>query len=482
MPRNACIIPRLPDDQQVVRISALYIFFTHTLIMLVSLILIIFVIGYLAITLEHNLKVNKSAVALATGGIVWVLASIVRPEHLHDAFVHTGAEIFEIVIFLLSAMSLVEVLVHYQFFDVIKAKINAYNLDDKRQFLLLTGTTFFLSAVIDNLTATLVMLFMAKQFFKKPNLYYVAAGIVIAANAGGAFSPLGDVTTIMLWLAGKFGTAEIVVRGFLPAAAMAGVAIAMIYPRVKNGDQDTQSTNITTLSRSEKIVIATTFASFGLPLLMSLFDLPPYIGLLIGLGVVWLLVDIFKQISKQRTHLEVSLEQLIAKTDLASIKFFVGILLAVSALNHIGILEQFGNVIYQQGSYQQVIIGNSVLGLISAVLDNVPLTAMAIKILHTPITSLWILLAITVGTGGSLLIVGSAAGVIAMGSIPALSFKRYVKIAFVPVMAGYLAAIAVWYAQSVVMPLPAAAEAEHFQESSFQEESHQPDVEQHIAR
>lgn len=415
--------------------------------------LIIFVFGYLAITLEHKVKVNKSAIALSVGGLLWVAASIINPENLKEVLSHTGSEIFEIVIFLLSAMSLVEVLVHYGFFDIIRSKIHAFNLDDKKQFLLLTTATFFLSAVIDNLTATLVMLFIAKQFFKEKNLLYVATGIVVCANAGGAFSPIGDVTTIMLWLAGKFSAGEIMIRGILPSLTMAGVALGFLYPKIKNGDRDIQEDVVKNLSWSEKIVIALTFGSFSLPLLMNFIGLPPYIGLLIGLGIVWVVIDVFKQVSKSESHLEVKLEHLIAKTDLASIKFFVGILLAVAALNYIGILTTFGNLVFGHNpSVNRIIMGNTALGLISSVLDNVPLTAMTLKILATPTTSLWILLALTVGTGGSLLIVGSAAGVIAMGAVKGLDFKTYLKIAFVPVIVGYIAAIGVWYAQFKFTP------------------------------
>lgn len=413
----------------------------------------IFITGYLFISLEHNLRVNKSAVALAVGGLLWILASIIKPDDLRLALTHSSAEIFEIVIFLLAAMSLVEVLVHYQFFDLLRQRIHRYNLDDKRQFLLLTTMTFFLSAVIDNLTATLVMLFIAKQFFSKTNLIYVAAAIVITANAGGAFSPLGDVTTIMLWLAGKFTATQIILRGFLPSLAMGGVAVGLIYPKITQGDIDTDQEEPVTLARSEKAVIGLTFACFSMPLIMSVFKLPPYIGLLLGLGVVWFVVDALKQVSKHKTHLEVSLEKLIAKTDLGSIKFFVGILLAVSALNHVGILSHFGDVVYgNDPSQQRIITGNVSMGLISAVLDNVPLTAMSLQILDTNSISLWILLAISVGTGGSLLVVGSAAGVIAMGSIKGLSFKKYLSVAFVPVLIAYTVAIAVWYGQFLIFP------------------------------
>ncbi|MCA9388888.1 sodium:proton antiporter NhaD, partial [Candidatus Berkelbacteria bacterium] len=361
---------------------------------------------------------------------------------------HSGAEIFDLVIFLLAAMSLVEILIHYQFFDIIRAKLFKLGLTDRQQFVALAILVFFLSSIIDNLTATIVSIQISRKFFKDENLIKVAAGLVIAANAGGAFSPIGDVTTIMLWLADKFTAMQIIIQGFLPSVTLLLVALAILAPKIKNTGFDVKSEIVNKLGKSEWTIITTTFASFSLPLLMTFMDLPPYLGLLIGLGIVWILVDSFKRIRPKQTHLTASIEKLIKGTDIASLKFFVGILLAVGALNSLGILELLSESIYGlTPNLTRIIGGNIGLGVLSAVFDNIPLTAIAIDILDTTDPSLWVLLALTVGTGGSLLVIGSAAGVIAMGMVKELTFGRYLRYAMIPALFGFVAACGVWGVQ-----------------------------------
>ena len=420
--------------------------------MIYFLAVLVFVLGYFFISTEHKFHTNKSAIALLMGGALWVLVAVQGSAHFQEAIHESASEIFDIVIFLLAAMSLVEVLVHYQFFDVLRGKIFALGLDEKKQYLVLSALSFFLSGVIDNLTTTIVMIQIARKFFRKDNLVIAVAGIVIAANAGGAFSPLGDVTTIMLWLADKFTAWEIIKDGFLASFTIFAVANYFIYRQIKPSKYDAKSEIITELTRSEKLVIGLVFGSFSLPMIMSRLELPPYLGLLLGLGFVWLVIDVLKQYSPRVTHLEASIEHLMQKTDIASLKFFVGILLAVSALDKLGILEYISHFIYgEHPAVNRIILGNVVLGAVSSILDNVPLTAITIEILQTEMTSLWVLLAITVGTGGSLLIVGSAAGVIAMGMVKELNFARYIKIAFVPAAVGYLAGVGVWMIENMLI-------------------------------
>jgi len=409
----------------------------------------IFVAGYICIALEHSLKVSKSAVALITGTLLWLLVALSKSgQGISDDLTHAGSEVFSIVVFLLAAMSLIEILVHYRFFDIIRGKLFALKLNEHKQFLIISLLSFFLSAVIDNLTTTIIMIQISRRFFKGDNLLIATAGIVISANAGGAFSPIGDVTTIMLWFAKKFGTLEVIYKGFLPSFALWLVSTSLLLRKIKPADNDNENEVITRLSSSEIIVIASVFFSFSLPLIVSLMGLPPYFGLLFGLGFVWVLVDLLKRFKPGPTHLSASIDDFLKKTDISSLKFFIGILLAVSALHSLGTLEMLAHYIYGDvpgtGSY---ITGNILLGLISSILDNVPLTAMAIQMLNTTDSSLWILLAITAGTGGSLLVIGSAAGVVAMGMVKELSFGKYFKIAFVPALAGFAAAIIIWYLQ-----------------------------------
>jgi Na+/H+ antiporter NhaD/arsenite permease-like protein len=349
-------------------------------------------------------------------------------------------------------MSLVEVLVHYRFFDVIRGKLFEYHFNDKQQFVVLMVITFFLSAVLDNLTTTIVMIQIARRFFKNENLLVMITGIVISANAGGAFSPIGDVTTIMLWLAGKFSALNIITLGILPSLALLAVSTLLLRRKLTHESVDETTELVTKLSHSEKLIIIVTLLSFLLPIIVHQAGLPPYMGLLLGLGIVWILVDIFKTYAQTETHLTASLEELIRKTDLPAIKFFIGILLAVAALGALGVLATISNSIYgATPSVNSVITGNVLLGLLSAILDNVPLTAIAINILTIESQTLWVLLALTVGTGGSLLAIGSAAGVVAVGMVKELTFEKYFKIAFVPALLGYFACVGVWYLQYIVI-------------------------------
>lgn len=408
---------------------------------------IIFLLTYLVIIFEHKLKLNKSAIALFGGALLWIIVAITKQPHFETELAHTGNEIFSIVVFLLAAMSLVEILVHYKFFDLIRAKLYQLKLDDKAQFLIITAIIFLLSAVIDNLTATIVGIQIARKFFKGNNLLYTASGIVIAANAGGAFSPIGDVTTIMIWLADKFNALEIIKDGFLPSLTMYIVSSLMIYKKIKNDTKDNDEI-IKNLSKSEWAIVVLTLLSFSFPVIMSFNNLPPYMGLLIGLGLVWLLTDLLKVVRPKPTHLSCDISQMIKNTDIPSLKFFIGILLAVAALNNLEILKMLSEYLYGHNpSELRIIGGNAGLGLLSAIVDNVPLTAIAIKMLEVHDPNIWVLLAICVGTGGSLFIIGSAAGVVAMGMVKELNFTKYLKLVSFPVIIAYLAAIGVWLIQ-----------------------------------
>lgn len=410
--------------------------------------LFLFVLGYFFITIEHHVGVNKSAITLLLGSMLWILVAVEGGPEFVSELTHAGADIFGIVVFLLAAMSLVEVLIHYKFFDVVREMLFRWHLSERKQFVVISVLAFFLSAVIDNLTTTIVMIQIARKFFRGENLVRAAAMVVIAANAGGAFSPIGDVTTIMLWLAGKFQSAEILAGGFLPSLALLGAALLWMSPKVKEDEFDSTVEVRTRMGKSEKGIIGLVFFSFALPVIMNFFGLPPYMGLLFGLGLVWLAVDFAKQLRPRPTHLEASIEECIKRTDIPSIKFFIGILLAVSALNTLGVLELFSNFFY--GAHPdtfRIVVGNVLLGIFSAIVDNVPLTAITIEALHTSSSSLWVLLAITVGTGGSLLVIGSAAGVVAMGMVKELTFGTYARIATVPAFLGFAAAVCVWLVQ-----------------------------------
>ncbi|RJR13350.1 sodium:proton antiporter [Candidatus Parcubacteria bacterium] len=421
--------------------------------MVASIASVIFLFGYFFITIESRIGISKSAFALATGGILWTLVALIDSHIVTHEFPHVAYDIFNIVVFLLAAMSLVEILVHYRLFDVVRDKILARSLSNKAQFVVIGTVAFFLSAIIDNLTTTIVMIQIARKFFSGNNLLVATVGIVIMANAGGAFSPIGDITTIMLWLAGKFEATQIVLFGFLPSLTLMGIATALMLPQIRNHsiEDSPAKSEKTVLSRSEKIVITVVLGSFLLPLLAKTIHLPPVLGLLLGLGISWVLIDGLKMVSKRQTHLSASIEHLLQKTDIGSIKFFIGILLAVSALNALGVLATVSGILYgETPSTTSVIIGNIVMGIASALVDNIPLTAIAIDMLDLSSPVLWVLLALAVGTGGSLLAIGSAAGVVAVGMVKELTFEKYFKIAAVPALASFAACMLVWYAQYVL--------------------------------
>lgn len=406
--------------------------------------------GYVLITLEHRFNMHKAVTATALGAALWILIGFMEGHGAEVALEEIGSEIFGLVVFLLAAMTLVEILIHYRFFDLVYMRLQALKLTDMHQLWLIGVLAFFLSAVIDNLTTTIVMLQIARRFFKGTNLLVAAAGIVIAANAGGAFSPIGDVTTIMLWLAGKFTAVDVLAWGFLPAAVLFVVSMWFLMRKLDRDTEDVHEDHAEkfALLRSERIVIIATFVSFTFPMIAHLFGLPPYIGLLFGIGMVGSLITFFSKIRTHQSHLSLDVEKILKRTDLASILFFIGILLAVGALKHLHVLSFISHAVFGSNpSFWGYVLGNSFLGVFSAIVDNIPLTAAAIDIVHSTDPAIWVLLALAVGTGGSMLVIGSAAGVVAMGIVKELSFKRYLEIASVPALIGYGAAILTWLVQ-----------------------------------
>ena len=417
---------------------------------------ILFGAGYLLITLEHRFNLHKAVTATALGSGLWILIAFLQGHAAEVALEAVASEIFGLIVFLLAAMTLVEILIHYRFFDLVYVHLKRLHLTDIHQFWLVGIIAFFLSAVIDNLTTTIVMLQIARRFFGGKNLLVAAAGIVIAANAGGAFSPIGDVTTIMLWLAGKFTALEIMSWGFVPALSLFFVSSFLLSKKLEKDTTDTEEGDSEgfSLLRSERLVIFSAFLSFTFPVVAHFFGLPPYIGLLFGIGLVGALVTFFTKIRTHQSHLSLDVEKILKRTDLASILFFIGILLAVAALKHLGILAEISSTVFGSNpSLFGYILGNSFLGVFSAIVDNIPLTAAAIDIVHSTDPAIWSLLAIAVGTGGSLLVVGSAAGVVAMGILKEITFKNYFQVATLPALFGYIVGIGVWYVQYVIFRL-----------------------------
>jgi Na+/H+ antiporter NhaD/arsenite permease-like protein len=432
-----------------------------------ALVLVLFIIGYALITLEHRYHLHKAITAAALGAVLWLIIALKEGEAVKEATEKTGAEIFALVFFLMAAMTLVEILVHYRFFDWIRTRLLGLGLNDYQQLWVIGGISFFLSAVIDNLTATLVMLAIAGRFFRGSNMLVAAATIVIAANAGGAWSPIGDVTTIMLWLAEKYGAADIIAWTFVPSVTLFLVSTWMLARGIRGDTHDLVEESVV-LSGSEKVIIACSLGTFPLPLVFSQIGLEPYFGLIFGLGIVGMLISAFRLAAarslglsdlsedalnhgageSQKTHLTSDIEKKLSRIDIASLLFFAGILLSVGALDHLGVLDAISEqLLGDQPSLVRFVTGNTSLGALSAIVDNIPLTAAAIGILNTTDPAIWTLLALTVGTGGSMLVIGSAAGVVAMGRVKELTFFGYMRLATLPAAVGYLAAVAVWWLQ-----------------------------------
>lgn len=415
--------------------------------MITILSIAIFLLGYIAISQEHILKISKTSISLLLAAVLWLMVVLGQHGQVALALAESAGEIFSLIIFLLSAMTLVEILTHYGLFDYIYIKLFKLKLGDKSQFFIIALLAFISSAFLDNLTTTIVFLQIASRFFSGKNLLRSASAIVIAANAGGAFSPIGDVTTTMLWLANKFSTQTIVTQAFIPSFTVFLVSTLIIGKSIVADTKD-RVENIRRLEKIEWVFISLCLFSFLLPLLMTIVHLPPYFGLLLGLGIIWLVVDLVRLRRPNSTSLSISIEKFFQKTDIASLYFFIGILLAVSALRHLGVLDAISHQVFTATpSITRVIEGNIAIGGLSAIFDNIPLTAVAIDIVKTTDPGLWVLLALTVGVGGSLLLIGSAPGIIAMTIIKELTFGAYLKIATLPALVAFILGIFVWFIQ-----------------------------------
>lgn len=413
----------------------------------------LFIIGYVFIAIEHKSHINKSGVAIVLGGVLWLAIALIGYDktEISHALIENGSEIFGIVVFLLSAMTIVELLVHYQLFDWVREQIVKRKISQSKLFWMLGIITFVMSAFLDNLTTTLIMIQIGRQIYKdKDNFLIFVANTVIAANAGGVASPIGDVTTIMLWLANKFNALQVISIGIIPAIVAWIIPQYLLGRKIKHHEEAEQAHTQFDLVDEKKVkpywsVIVIGLFSFLLPVVFNLIGLPPFLGLLLGVGVLWVFIDI-KSRNGHIDHTAGKIIHIIQKTDITTLKFFIGILLAVGALSHIGLLKDLNNFIFGTDiNITRLVIGNTVLGFISSILDNVPLVAAAIKMFAVGVpTSIWVLLALTAGTGGSMLVIGSAAGVAAMGQVKELNFGYYLKKATLPALLGFLGAILAW--------------------------------------
>lgn len=411
-----------------------------------SIILIaLFVIGYTCIAFEHTLHINKSWVAVMTGSLMWCVVAWGQDAHaIHEMLIEETSEIFGLVIFLLGAMTIVEMLGHFRLFTWIENELLKRNISNRKLFWILGAITFFGSAVLDNLTITLIMIQIGKRLYlRKENFNIFVINTIIAANAGGAFSPVGDVTTIMIWIAGRFSAFEVILQGFLPSLVAWCIPQAILTSRI--AFEEREGREVHDHIEVHWKLVALGMLSFVFAVCANFLHLPPFIGILLGLGVTGIVIDVRSRGGD--LHRKAGrIVNLIQKADITTLKFFIGILLAVGALNFQGVLGQLTDVMFgKELNENAIIIGHTAVGLFSSILDNVPLTAAIIKMLPASVDqSLWVLLAITAGTGGSILVIGSAPGVAAMGQVPSLTFSTYLRHGSLAALLGYFGAVGTW--------------------------------------
>jgi Na+/H+ antiporter NhaD/arsenite permease-like protein len=423
---------------------------------MLAAIAIIFVFAYAAIALEHPLRINKSASALIGAGLLWTVYALSTGDaHLvNEQLGETLTGTAQIVFFLMGAMTIVEVVDAHNGFDVITARIKTAKLSS---LMWLVGiVTFFLSAILDNLTTTIVMVsLMRKLLHKQDDRLFFAGIIVIAANAGGAWTPIGDVTTTMLWIGGQITSLAIMKALFLPslvsllvpmavtAFLLRGRAVVSPPPR-DNADAERQTTPF---ERNLMFFLGLAIL-VAVPAFKTITHLPPFLGILFGLGLLWLVGDLVHRAKIEDEKHRLTLAHALSRIDMASIVFFVGILLSVATLEHTHMLSSLAAWLDRTIGRQDLIV--LAIGLASAVVDNVPLVAasMGMYSLTTYPTDhfIWEFLAYCAGTGGSILIIGSAAGVAAMG-LERISFGWYVKHISGLALLGYFAGAAVYLAE-----------------------------------
>jgi Na+/H+ antiporter NhaD/arsenite permease-like protein len=427
---------------------------------MLTLLVVVFVIAYAAIALEHPLKVNKSASALIGAGLLWTIYALSTGDH-HHVSEQLGESLMgtaQIVFFLMGAMTIVEVVDAHNGFDVITSRIKTTSLT---MLLWLVGiVTFFLSAILDNLTTTIVMISLIKKLLDKHDDRLFFAGIiVIAANAGGAWSPIGDVTTTMLWIGGQITTLAIMKGVFIPSMInmVAPLAITSYFLRgrtVVSPDKE-QHTSHGHAHRPKTTPFEQNFMlAMGLgilvcvPVFKTVTHLPPFMGILFGLGILWLAGELIHSTKDDEAKEHLTLVRALRQIDMASIVFFIGILLAVATLEHTHILTNLASWLNKAVGREDIIV--TIIGMVSAIVDNVPLVAASMGMYNMaqyPTDSfLWEFMAYCAGTGGSILIIGSAAGVAAMG-LEKIHFFWYVKRISGLALVGYFGGIAAYIVQ-----------------------------------
>jgi len=451
---------------------------------MLAAILLVFIIGYLAIVLEHPLKLDKTVPALIMGALCWamlavgfnngLLSAVDTHDHVYsmagghgdheqegflNALLHHLGKTAEILVFLIGAMTIVEIIDLHRGFEVLKGWVKTRS---KKKLLWIIGIlAFILSAIIDNLTATIVLVTLLRKIIsnKEERLWY-AALVVIAANAGGAWSPIGDVTTTMLWIGKKVTTLGLIEYLVIPSIVC--FIVPFVLAGFKKEFQGEITVNATEDVEAEKLLSSRIMLYLGLgmivfvPIFKTVTHLPPYLGMMLSLGVVWLVSEYIhpeEDFDKERQHLY-SAHVALSRIEMSSILFFLGILMAVAAIETV-VVGGVGALRYAAQGLDTAIPNQDIvvmlLGVGSAIIDNVPLVAASMGMYDAPLDSkLWHFIAYAAGTGGSMLIIGSAAGVAAMG-MEKIDFIWYFKKVSWLAAAGFLAGGAAFLGMEVLL-------------------------------
>jgi Na+/H+ antiporter NhaD/arsenite permease-like protein len=415
------------------------------------LITFIFILGYLAIVTEHKIRVNKAASALIAGALAWTIFILFSPvkEVVTEAIGEHMTDISGILFFLIGAMTIVELIDSHDGFDIITTFIRTRN---KRILLwIISLITFFLSALLDNLTTTIVMVSITRKLISNErDRWFFVGTIIIAANAGGAWSPMGDVTTTMLWIGNQITAVNIIIKLILPSLVCLlvplTVATFMVKPGIAGSPQPAEKKqNHVNMFEKNLVFLAGMFALLFVPIFKTLTHLPPFMAMLLALGLMWGLTEIVHRRKHAKEKGSYSVAHALQKIDTPTILFFLGILLCVSALQSSGILITWADYLMRQIPNQSVTI--LLIGILSAIVDNVPLVAavqgMYPLAIYPTDHYFWEFLAYATGTGGSILIIGSAAGVAAMG-MERITFFWFLKRVSFLAFIGYLAGATVY--------------------------------------
>ncbi|WP_164103078.1 sodium:proton antiporter NhaD [Candidatus Laterigemmans baculatus] len=449
---------------------------------MLSAIIVVFILGYLAIALEHRIHINKAASAMLIGVLCWTLyaidsSNLVRPEMISDAF-HEAAqeegvsdlaraflvdeqllrltgEVAGILFFLMGAMMIVEVVDAHEGFRLITRSVRPTS---KLQLLwMVAWLTFFLSAVLDNLTTSIVMVSLLRKIVSDKHDRLMFAGlVVIAANAGGAWTVIGDVTTTMLWIKHRISPVEVMQELFIPSvvcllAPLLGLSLVMRGPLVP-ADPAAAPRAEGVKPWQQAVVLGLGVAGLlSVPIFKTWTHLPPFMGMILALSVLWIVSEMIGRTMEEVTRSSTGVLAVLNRIDMASVLFFLGILLAVGSLSATGALGDLAywlDTVVPNRQYVAVVIG-----LLSAVVDNVPLVAAGIEMYDLPMDhSFWMLLAFTAGTGGSCLIIGSAAGVAVMG-LEHINFVWYLQRITIWALIGYVAGVATFFLQQTLVAM-----------------------------